>query len=486
MNGDFRKMKRTVSILLFLGIMLCTCACSFEGKHNEEKIGSATTEAVKDETDYLQTLKKMDDGGKEFRILVTTQLERFYDQSNSSSVVVDDAAYRRNEAVNGLFNTKLTYTALDGNSSGSSAFSTNIRTTTLSGDGDCYDLIIGQNYYTLPLVSEGMYHNLMESDSFNWEAEWYHQSINNGGMINGKLWGGSGSFVVSQLAYAMACFYSKNVYESYNFGYDLYELARNGQWTYEIFLELVSAFNTLDDTDNTNAYGIIKFDHAVNGTIIGMGVEFISKDSDGDWSFDNFYDSGFEDIYEKVRALFNDYPAAVLETNKTTMARSMIMSRTLFVQTLVDAILTDELLMPNDNFVIGILPMPKLNEEQENYRTRVMRDELFLIPVMADLERSALVTEALNYTTYSIVNEAYWETALKYRSADTENDMEMLSIISGTVYKDTAQYFSSDLLFLPTQVGLEIMNNTASFSTWWAKNKKALNRQLDALSDIYG
>ena len=141
-------MKRTVSILLFLGIMLCTCACSFEGKHNEEKIGSATTEAVKDETDYLQTLKKMDDGGKEFRILVTTQLERFYDQSNSSSVVVDDAAYRRNEAVNGLFNTKLTYTALDGNSSGSSAFSTNIRTTTLSGDGDCYDLIIGQNYYT--------------------------------------------------------------------------------------------------------------------------------------------------------------------------------------------------------------------------------------------------------------------------------------------------------------------------------------------------
>jgi hypothetical protein len=162
------------------------------------------------------------------------------------------------------------------------------------------------------------------------------------------------------------------------------------------------------------------------------------------------------------------------------------MSRTLFVQTLVDAILTDEILMASNNFVIGILPMPKLNEEQPEYRTRVMRDELFLIPISADLDRSALVTEALNYVTYDKVNVAYWNTALELRSSDTTDDMEMLGIIADTVYKDTAQYFNEDLLKITSMPGLEVLDNSASFATWWAKNRKALNRQLEALTTIYG
>ena len=115
-----------------------------------------------------------------------------------------------------------------------------------------------------------------------------------------------------------------------------------------------------------------------------------------------------------------------------------------------------------------------------------MRDELFLIPITADLERSALVTEALNYVTWDIVNEAYWETALELRSSDTEDDMEMLGIIANTVYKDTAQYFNEDLLKLTSQVGLKVMDNEASFATWWARNKKALNRQLAAINTTYG
>ena len=476
-------LKRTVSVILLLSMLLCACACS--SKESQTADSSVTTAGDTEEEDYLSTLRKMDDGGKEFRILVTQQLERFYDQGNASSVVVDNAAYQRNQIVNDLFNTQIVYTALDGNASGSSAFSTEIATTTMSGEGS-YDLIVGQNYYTLPLVTENMYHNLLGTETFNWSADWYHQDINEGGTINGNLWAASGSFVVSQLAYAMACFYSKTVYEANGFNYDLYDLVRKGAWTYDVFLELCTAFDNTDMSEADSTYGLIKFDHAVNGMFIGMGVEFITKDSKGEWTFKEFYNSSFEDIYEKIRALYNDYPSAVLDTSKSSISRGAIMTKTLFVQTLVDAILTDELLMASDAFTIGILPMPKLNEDQENYRTRVMRDELFLVPITADLERSALVTEALNYVTWDIVNEAYWETALELRSSDTSDDMEMLGIIADTVYKNTAQYFNEDLLGISSQVGLQAMNNEASFATWWAKNKKALNRQLESLNAIYG
>ena len=477
-------LKRAIAVILLLSMLFCTLAC---GKKDSEEGEDGVTTAATDteEEDYLSTLRKMDDGGKEFRVLVTEQLERFYDQQNASSVVVDNAAYQRNQTVNDLFNTKLVYTSLDGNASGANAFSTEIATTTMSGEG-CYDLIVGQNYYTLPLVTESMYHNLMDSDTFNWSAEWYHSDINDGGTINGNLWGASGSFVVSQLAYAMACFYSKTVYEQNGFKYDLYDLVRRGAWTYDVFLELCTAFDNTDMSESESTYGVVRHDHGVNGMFIGMGVEFVTKDSKGEWTFKEFYNSAFESVYEKIRALYNDYPSAMLNSSKTSISRGAIMSKTLFVQTLVDAILTDEILMASSAFTIGVLPMPKLNEDQEEYRTRVMRDELFLIPITADLERSALVTEVLNYVTWDIVNEAYWETALELRSSDTSDDMEMLGIIAETVYKDTAQYFNEDLLRVTSQVGLQVMDNEASFATWWAKNKKALNRQLASLNTIYG
>ncbi len=479
-------MKKLISFLLACILLLSMFGCQ-DGKAPEQESGETsdgtdTTEAV----DYLQTLPKHDDGWKEFRILVTEQLKRFYDQENISSIPVDNAAYKRNLAVEELFKTDFSYTALDGNASGSAAFAAEIRISTMAGGADGYDLILGQSYYTLPSVSSGTYHNLLESDMFNWDADWYHQDINSSGTINGKLWAASGSFVISQLAYAMACFYSKDVYENMEFEYDLYDLARDGNWTYETYYELVTAFDNPDQTQSGGMYGMIRHDHGITGLLMGMGVDFVTKNSDGEWTFDEFYNSRFLDAYEKLRSLCNDYPSAMLTTTDIDIPRGALMARTLFVQTLVDAILTDELLMPSDDFTIGVLPIPKYDENQANYRTRVMRDELFLIPICADLKRSALITEALNYTTYTMVDVAYWDTALEHRAADVEDDMEMLSIIRDTVYWDTAQYFNYDLQNVTSKPTVEIMKNSASFSVWWAQNKKALGRQLGELISIYG
>ncbi|MBR4012777.1 MAG: hypothetical protein IKJ00_00650, partial [Clostridia bacterium] len=115
--------KRITSVILLLSMLLCVCACASKDEKDDESSVS-TSGLTGDETDYLSTLRKMDDEGKEFRILVTTQLERFYNQNNASSVVVDNAAYKRNQMVNELFNTNIVYTVLDGNASGSAAFST--------------------------------------------------------------------------------------------------------------------------------------------------------------------------------------------------------------------------------------------------------------------------------------------------------------------------------------------------------------------------
>ncbi len=481
-------MKRVLCLILAVLLALPLFACGKQNGPESNTTGqeSKDPDAGTGEEDYLASLEAYDGKQRDFRILVTQQLVEFYDQENSSGDLVDNACFERNAAIEDLFNINLTYTNLDGNASGADIFSKEIRTTTLGGRETGYDLIIGQNYYTLPLVSEDMYHNLMDSTKLNWEADWYHRDINNNGLINNHLYGASGAFIISQLAYAMACFYSKTVYQNSGYDYDLYELVREKKWTWDVYFELATSFEASFSPDSpANTYGTIRYDHAINGLVIGMGVDFVTKDEDGQWTTDDFYTSKVEDVYEKLRSLYNDY-SSVMETSKMPYDRSSIMAHTLFCPTLVHALVSDELLMKSDSFKIGVLPLPLYDENQADYRVRVMRDELFLIPVTAELDVSALVTEALNYATYATVNGAYWDKALELRSSDTLQDKEMLSLIASHVYFGTAQYFNEDLVRFSSQMGLEVLNNSKSFSGWWGRNKNVIKRQLGKIVSVYG
>ena len=475
------------AVLLVMAVLACGCTKKPASAPAETTGtgGGTGTDAESGTTDYLKSLPTPTFQDGEVRILVTSQLKDFYEQYNESSNIVDNACYRRNAIIEDRFGCELKYTDMDGNASGSAAFSQEIRTTSLGGESDAYDIIVGQNYYCLPLVSENLLHNLKSGGNFNWDADWYHQNINSAGEIHGKLYGGSGSFVVSQLAYEMACFYSKTVYAKYGFTENLYDLVRDKEWTYEKLYEMVTSFtSTSDDDQSSAAYGMIKFDHAAIGLTLSFGVDFVQRDAVGNLSM-NAYGSAMEDVFEKIRSLMNDY-SGVVSTSQLTYARGNIMAHVLFVQTYVHGLLEDELLQKSDSFTIGILPMPLLNRDQENYRTRIMRDELFYVPQCKSLENSSVIIEAMNYETMQLVNPAYWDRALEKRSSDTEDDMEMLQLIARTVYSGTEQYFREDLLNVNQQFALEALNNSASFSSWWGKNRKPLERQLSNVVAIYG
>ncbi len=480
-------MKRFLTILLLVAMTVLAVSCTEKTEENNtETDDSVTTDTGEVTTaEYLKTIPVPSFSNGEARILVTTQLKDFYEQYNESSNVVDNACYRRNMSVEEQFDCEIKYFDMDGNASGSTGFAQEIRTTSLGGESDAYDVILGQNYYCLPLVSESLLHNLKDGAGFSWDADWYHHSINSAGEINGKLYGGSGSFVVSQLAYEMACFFSKTVYEKYGFTDNLYDLVRNKEWTFDKYFELTTSFQVSPDGDpSTAAYGMIKYDHAAIGLSLGMGIEFVKRDDSGVLSM-NAYGTGMEDIYEKLRSLLNDYDS-VVSTSDLSYGRGAIMEHVLFVQTYVHGLLEDELLQKSDSFTIGILPIPMLNSEQDNYRTRIMRDELFYVPNCKNLDNSSYLIEAMNYETMRLVNPAYWDRALEKRSSDTEDDMEMLQLISRTVYSGTEQYYMEDLLRVNQQFGMEALNNSASFSSWWGKNRKPLERQLTTVVTIYG
>ncbi|MBQ7347552.1 MAG: hypothetical protein IJW55_06300 [Clostridia bacterium] len=481
-------MKKILSIILLLCMLLTVVACNNDKGKNEE---TTVEEESNVGTSYLDTIPSLDLEYANFNILVTSQLVDFYDQDNESGDIVDNACYMRNLDVEERYKIDITYSDLDGNASGSAQFASAI-TNSLQADAQSrYDLVLGQNYYCLPLVTSNAWHNLRTSEVINWDAEWYHQTINNNGTVNGNLYGASGSFVIAQLAYATALFYNKDIYTDYGFAdkYDIYQLVRDKQWTWDIFYEMATTFDSMTFDNPANAvWGYEVSTHAAHGLAIGLGINFAEQDGDGNWTLDNFYNDHLETVYGKLRDFLNDHASCVTKETieKSGIASADFTSHVLFCQTYVHGLRESEALAAREGLTIGVVVSPMLNQEQGEYRTRVMRDELFYIPTNADLYNSSIIVEALNYETLRQVYPEYWDKVIELRSADTSEDREMLQLLASTVYFSFADYFSTDLKSIDDQVSQQALNNADSFNNWWKTNGKIVKNRLTDVIETYG
>ncbi|MBQ8214417.1 MAG: hypothetical protein IJZ80_10440 [Clostridia bacterium] len=482
-------MKKLISVILLLTMLLTVLAACGE----DEKPPVDTSEDEETETqepNYLDDLPTLDYGGQEFKMLISSQHETFYNQDHETGAIVENACYLRNIAIEDRYNIALFYTAMDGNASGKEAFAAAVLNSTQSAATDAFNIVIGQNYYCLPLVASGAYHNLRESEVIDFEAEWAHKAINNNGTVNGKLYGASGAFVVSQLTHALAIYYNKDIWEDYGFAeqYDIYQIVRDGQWTWELFFQFVTSFDGVDVNDPNAVFGFENFYHALIGLHTGMGNDPITKNDQGEYTVDNYYNDRLESIYSRIRELVNDHAAVADNATIMKVAGSSenMMDHLLFCMNYLHGLVESPAFQKSDNHALGVLPAPKYDENQEEYYTRIMRGDLYYIPKNVDLEVASLLVEALNYETYKIVYPEYWGKVIELRSPDTSEDQEMIRLLSATVHSSFAEYYTGDLLAIHQQVAIEAQKNSASMSGWWGSNEKVVRRYLEKMLETYG
>jgi hypothetical protein len=80
----------------------------------------------------------------------------------------------------------------------------------------------------------------------------------------------------------------------------------------------------------------------------------------------------------------------------------------------------------------GIIPFPKWDERQEDYRT-FSAGLLLAVPITStDLERTGTIIEALSAEGYKRVTPAYFETALKEKFSFDNETVKMLDIINSS------------------------------------------------------
>ena len=132
----------------------------------------------------------------------------------------------------------------------------------------------------------------------------------------------------------------------------------------------------------------------------------------------------------------------------------------------------------------GVLPFPKLDENQESYYTLPSpSNTMIAFPTTCDREFVGLITEALAAESTDTVTEAFYEKCLNAKSVRDEESRNILKIIFENKCFDIG-YFLDFGNFLDNIVGLETAGRTEVSSTF-EKISKAANHELEGVVEDY-
>ena len=378
--------------------------------------------------------EKMDFGGAEIRIIGETgtkdRIANCTWFAESSSDVIEEAIYRRNEIISSRLNIKMVNMS-DGTATEDVDDKVKLSVTTFSDD---YDVAP----YNTSLMLEGCYRDIMDLDYVNWDAPWWNQTYRDAATIEERLFSMTGEIKLTVLASTFLTYFNKTLMQDLHSDIDIYQLVRDGNWTIDKMTELCdSVYNDengdglLDENDrfaNAMAYDVGQ----ANTLAGGADLEYVRLDVDNGWyvwSLENNKTASF--LQKCKRLLFennrtwtypnnykdNDYLYIGKLLEGTALFTFSTMSTTEFMRD-----------MPDPGF--GILPPPKYDEAQEVYTSYSDTLSALTVPVTTTIEDVVgAFLEAAASQNYRTVTPAYFDTAVKSKYARDEESAEMLDII---------------------------------------------------------
>ncbi len=432
-------MKKRILACLLAAMLVTPMLFSCGGATTETKVTTDTTPAAETETE-AETLAlpdyDLDLGGADFNVLFFDHVAAWGWNSNMPSDirateemtgdVLSDAVYMRNMKIEEMYNLKVNAIASDGTN-----IHSQLERSVLASAGEYDSALLLQQGMEKPVTSGIL---LQLDDALDFTNPWWDSNSLAGLSICGKTYAVAGDLTFTDKLIAIGIFFNKNMAIDYNLG-DIYELVISGDWTYDTMLqygEMVSAdLDNNEKYDKNDRYGFAGQDDAAYEFFHSAGERFCSIDGDGIPYMSNTSERAItvmSRIYEfmnNTQQFFNRGKANLSIADAIKMFMS---DQVLFLMRPLSTLF--DLRAMEAEF--GIIPTPKMDEQQEQYYTSIgfTGSPLITIPVDAkSVENSAMVLETLCAESYFSVNEAFYDTALGSKLTRDENSTENLDLI---------------------------------------------------------
>ncbi len=475
------------SLVLFLAMLLsASTAVSCASDNTEEKtvdtaVATDTTANAETETtreNYPDTLPALDFGGETVVIHARGDSLGEVFSEEMTGEVVNDAVFNRNQKVEERLNVKIDVYAADGWQKYNDTVAA-LRGSISAGDG-AFDIISGWSARIPALSLEGLFLNLNDIQYLDFDMPWWNQSVTEELQIAGQL-----HFLTGDIAYTMLstmCIYVFNQQVALDFGVEnLYDVVKENRWTIDYVHSLISDMYVDLDGDGTrgvtDSYGLLSSSmNDADGYMQGSRVSMVSRDDNGIPVLDVDIEY-MTTLVEKVYELMWNNPGCSAITGDGTDLKPFASNLSLLASTRVGNVVSSLVEMESD---YGMLPYPKLNDNQKEYGTRVQDGvSLWSVPIdVATPDTSGAVLEALAAQSYRTVTPAYFDVALKNRYSRDAETAEMVELIKDSILINFECLYN-EAIGKPWFVLRDLMpKQSSSFASYWASNEKTIQTKL--------
>lgn len=437
-------------------------------------------------------------GGYEFRIVTVEQgvysLILAANSTEENGEVINDAIYKRNRIIEDRYNMKFTEIGVPAYDALTSNFKKSV--TAASDDFDL-NLMICRDAFATAL--QDMVLSVLDLPYVDLSQPWYAQDVNNALSIGNKYFFAYSDECLNMFEQSLCIVYNKQLTEDYNFE-DVYKTVYDGKWTADRFFTMaqgaVADLNGDGKLSDTDLFGVVsEGDMFYPSFWIGADFKTILKDENDLPYFNGSGNAKFDDILNKVyqyvwggekiyfeafKDKFENFPNSGGEDLRVAASKMFAAGNALFKVTIIGhlALLRD---MKND---FGVVPLPKYNEEQSNYVTRVIDGWINCVPVTCtDLERTGMIVESLAVESKNYTVPAYYEVALKYKYSRDEDTIHMLDVIYNTRTMD----LGDTVWMVPVRVTYTdlFMNGKNTFASATEKSMKSIQSTIDKAIEAF-
>ena len=357
-----------------------------------------------------------------------------YDKYSTTDEVINDAVMKRNHLVEELTGVKIQAVYVK-------SVRTAVQDNAATGS-QAYDMAMPFIYDAVTLAQDGLLFDLRDdrfADYLNLEMPWWDQNANATFSVDGRLYFTTGDITIMTKINTWAITFNKEMYaELFPGEKSLYEIVEDGDWTFDKLVAF-SKEATLDNGDNVwdynDRWGLISAYSDARNYFTASG-ESLAEKTDDDIPYITFGSTRSIDVAQGILEEFSALNTWHIYTNTIPVPSPWVTAldmfaggQVLFRTSVFSAI--KKLRKYDDGIEFGIVPLPKYDEEQENYYSPSdPAGYAVVIPYNApDPEFSAYMTELTCCEAKNYLTPAYYETTLKHRDARDDESEEMLDLI---------------------------------------------------------
>ena len=351
---------------------------------------------------------------------------------------INDSVYERNKFVENRLNIKINNIE---EKVGDYGVVQKAVTAVQSGSKE-YDVIASPAYVVLEQALSGTFANVMDSAYLDLEQPWWTQGFNEALSHQNTQYALAGHILLSIYRFAFVTVFNKDLFHDTNQTY-LYEYVDNGTWT----LEKQAAIATIFHIDNGNGTQDSRGDFYGLTTCLGIYVDpywascevhIIGKDAEGDYEM-IFDIDRLHETAEKALYLYYGTDGATYIANDYSTATSVFAEGYSAMAT-IRMLEMENSIMRNMEDSYGVVPMPRLTEDQDGYYS-TLHDGFTVLAIPTTvggdrLDEVSAVLEAMGSASYRIVKPAYYETALRTKLVSDPQSSAMLDMIVENIRTD--------------------------------------------------